>query len=179
MSAMSTSTSSSLTSRNAVDNGRKSSTSITFIVPARRKELSTPTLAVSKKKKKKMLKGNGVDGYNIKRGDVIDRIDVYNQYDEENIEIDEQPVSQEFTVRILASLNRSFIEQSAKAASVYSSRLSFHAHKYLGSWPKRRNCSRSQALHSDWFGTTYFIYKLALTSYPEENSSIYIFGRVH
>ena len=125
MSAMSTSTSSSLTSRNAVDNGRKSSTSITFIVPARRKELSTPTLAVSKKKKKKMLKGNGVDGYDIKRGDVIDRIDVYNQYDEENIEIDEQPVSQEFTVRILASLNRSFIEQSAKAASVYSSRLSF------------------------------------------------------
>ena len=78
-------------------------------------------MAVSKKKKKKMLKGNGVDGYDIKRGDVIDRIDVYNQYDEENIEIDEQPVSREFTVRILASLNRSFIEQSA--VSVYSSKL--------------------------------------------------------
>ena len=100
-----------------------SAMSITFIVPARRKELSTPTLAVSKKKKKKMLKGNGVDGYDIKRGDVIDRIDVYNQYDEENIEIDEQPVSREFTVRILATLNRSFIEQLAKAISVYSSKL--------------------------------------------------------
>ena len=70
-----------------------------------------------------MLKGNGVDGYDIKRGDVIDRIDVYNQYDEENIEIDEQPVSREFTVRILATLNRSFIEQLAKAISVYSSKL--------------------------------------------------------
>ena len=80
-------------------------------------------MAVSKKKKKKMLKGNGVDSGGIKRGDVIDRIDVYNQYDEENIEIDEQPVSREFTVRILATLNRSFIEQLAKAISVYSSKL--------------------------------------------------------
>ena len=93
-SSTSTSSSSSLTSRKVVDNGRKTSTSITFIVPTRRKELSTTTLAVSKRKKK--TKENGVDvndGDVVKHGGVIDRIDVYNQYDEENIEIDEQPVS--------------------------------------------------------------------------------------
>jgi len=50
-------------------------------MPTRRKEASPKTLALVKK------------GKNVKMDDDVDRIDVYNQYDEENIEIDEEPVS--------------------------------------------------------------------------------------